>query len=345
MEFNEALYKKIKHNWDIIAKPLDSMGKFEELIARIGAIQGNEKPELTKKAMLIFCADNGIVSEGVSQSGQEVTRICAENIALGKTTVGIMAREAGAEVFSIDVGINYDNSVSNELEHVIMKKVRMGTRNFLEEPAMTLEETKRAIETGIEAVKEYKEKGYTLLGIGEMGIGNTTTTSAVAAGLLKLEAKVVTGRGAGLDDKGLERKREVVQRAIEKYDLYNKDALTVLQTVGGFDIAAMTGACIGGKKYGVPIVIDGVISQVSALIAEKLEPGVRDFLIPSHISREPVSIKICEELGLKPVIDASMALGEGTGAALMFSLLNVANRVYLDCVPFAESGVGQYERF
>ncbi len=220
----------------------------------------------------------------------------------------------------------------------------MGTRNFLKEPAMTIEETNEAMQVGIDMIAKFKEKGYGLIGIGEMGIGNTTTTSAVAAGLLKLSANEVTGRGAGLDDAGLNRKRKAVADAIEKYDLYNQDAFTILQTVGGYDIAAMTGACIGAKKYGMPVVLDGVISQVAALLAERLTPGVKEFIIPSHISREPVSIIICRELNMLPVIDANMALGEGTGAALMFSLLNVANKVYLDCVPFAESGVEQYKR-
>lgn len=340
-DFNFDLYKKIKLNWDKIAKPLDGMGKFEELISRIGAIKNEEKPDISNKVIVIFCADNGIVEEGVSQSPKEVTRICAQNIAANKTTVGIMAREANAGLLVVDVGIEYDG----EIPSVENYKVRKGTRNFAKEPALTKEEVEDAINVGKNLTLALKNKGVSILAIGEMGIGNTTTTSAVAAGLLKMSADEVTGRGAGLSDAGLVKKRKVIDAAIKKYDLYNLLPEEILEKVGGLDIAAMTGMCLGAKEYGIPVVLDGVISQVAALLAEKIEKGTKEFLIPSHISKEPVSIKICKELGLEPVIDARMALGEGTGAALMLSLLNTANCIYLESVPFEASNVEQYTRY
>lgn len=335
------VYKKIKANWDSIAKPLDSLGKFEDIICQLGEIQQSIHPDVSKSVVLVLCGDNGIVEEKISQSDQSVTRICAENIAAGKTTVGIMANQTGADVIAVDLGINCDDNLSG----VLNKKIRNGTRNFFKEPAMTLEETEQAIKIGMELVEILKNKNYKIICIGEMGIGNTTTSSAIAASLLKLNAKEVTGRGAGLDDIGLSRKVYVINEAIKKYNLYNSDAMTILKTVGGFDIAGMVGVYMAAKKYRIPVILDGAISMVALLVAEKLEPGVKDFVIASHKSREPLVKKIMEELNLNPVIDGNMALGEGTGAALMLGLIKTVCAVYEKSVPFADSGVEQYNRF
>ena len=194
-----------------------------------------------------------------------------------------MAQSIGAETIPVDIGINSEESIPGVLD----RKVRPGTRNFLKEPTMTEEETVRAIVTGIELVQDCKEKGYGLLATGEMGIGNTTTSSAVTAALLQCEAEEVTGRGAGLTDQGLTRKQQVVRTALETYDLWHADAFTVLQTVGGLDIAGLTGMCIGGALWHIPIVLDGVISMAAALVAERLFPGVREYLLPSHLGKEP----------------------------------------------------------
>lgn len=335
------IYAQIKHNWDSIAKPLDSLGRLEEILAKIGAIQGKVHPSVEKSAVLVLCGDNGIVEEKISQSDQSVTAICAENIAAGKTTVGIMAEKSGTEVIAVDLGI----ACADELPGVVNKKIRKGTRNFLKEPAMTQEEVLQAVEAGKELVRECKARSFDILCIGEMGIGNTTTSAAIAAGLLGCSAECVTGRGAGLDDAGLNRKISVINKAVEKYNLFNADVMTVLQTVGGFDIGGMVGVYLGAVECGMPVVLDGAISMVAALVANLMESCVVDFLLPSHKSREPLVEKIIEKLGLEPVLDAEMALGEGTGAVLMMQIIQTTSAVYEKSVPFSESGVDQYHRY
>lgn len=335
------IYNKIEHNWDLIAKPLDSLGKFEKFLAKIGAIQKNIHPKVSKSAVIVLCADNGIVEEGVSQSDQSVTRICSENIAAMKTVVGIMAKQSGTDVIAVDMGINFNE----EIPGVINKKVRCGTRNFFNEKAMTKDEMEKAIQTGIDLVEDCKLRGYDILCIGEMGIGNTTTSTAVAASLLNFNAKDITGRGAGLSDEGLSRKSFVIQSAIEKYDLYNASAKDVLMAVGGFDIAGMVGVYLGAKKFSMPVVLDGAISMTALLVSEMIESGITNYVIPSHKSREPLAKAIMEKLNLDCVLDADMALGEGTGACLMLELIKTISCVYETSVPFESSNVGQYTRF
>ncbi len=336
---DEGMLAKIKANWDKVAKPLDSLGVFEKLHARIGAIRGEEHPNLQGR-IVVFCADNGIVAEGVSQSDQSITAICAGNIAAGKSAVGIMAEREGTEILAVDIGMNTDRSIPL----VRNEKVRAGSRNFHEEPALTRDEVLQAIGVGIRLAGEAKEQGMGLVGMGEMGIGNTTTSSAVAAALLGVPASTVTGRGAGLSDSGLARKVAVIDSAIERYDLYHRTPLEVVTSVGGYDIAALAGLCIGGAMYHIPVVLDGFISMTAALAACRMVPGVRDFLIPSHSSREPGAAMITKELELEPMIYADMALGEGTGAALAISLLRTAARVYEESCSFAGAGIKQYER-
>ena len=338
---DEAVRKQVKKNWDSIAKPLDGMGSFEGLTAQIGAILGTDEIDISGKAVLIMCADNGIVEEGVTQSDQSVTYQVAQSMARKQSSVCRMADSIGAETIPVDIGINN----IEEIDGVLNRKIRPGTRNFSKEPAMTEEETIRAIETGIELVSSCKSKGYNIIATGEMGIGNTTTSSAIAAALLKCDPQKVTGRGAGLSNQGLSRKQQVIAGAIEKYDLYKADALTILSTVGGLDIAGLTGVCVGGAVYHIPIVLDGLISMAAALVAERILPGVKTYLIPSHKGKEPASQLIAEELGLCPVIDAGLALGEGTGAVMMFSLLDMAMSIYENKTTFSNIEVEQYERF
>lgn len=340
-EPDEAVREKVFKNWDSVAKPLDSMGRFETLTAQIGAVTGTDEIDISKKAVIIMCADNGIVAEGVSQSGQEVTTAVAQKMAKGKSSVGRMAEAIGADTIPVDVGINRNEPIPG----VIDRKVRCGTRNFSKEPAMTEAEALQAIAVGIEMVSMCKKKGYRILATGEMGIGNTTTSSAVAAALLQCEVSQVTGRGAGLDGEGLKRKQQVIAEAVEKYDLKHKDALTILECVGGLDIAGLTGVCIGGALFQVPIVLDGVISMVAALLAERLVPGTKAYLLPSHKGKEPATERLARELSLGPVIDGRMALGEGTGAVMMFSLLDIALSIYRERTTFADIEIEQYTRY
>ena len=339
-EPNETARRQVKKHWDALAKPLDGMGNFETITAQIGAIQGTEQIDIRKKAVLIFCADNGIVEEGVSQTGQEVTAAVAKSMARKGSSVCKMAESIGAETIPVDIGICGKECIPGVLD----RKVRSGTRNFLKEPAMTEEETVRAVAAGIELVLDCKKQGYRILATGEMGIGNTTTSSAVTAALLQCEAEDVTGRGAGLTDQGLLRKQQAIRRALEKYDLWHADAFTVLRTVGGLDIAGLTGMCIGGAMWHVPVVLDGVISMAAALAAERLLPGVREYLIPSHLGKEPAAAKLAEALQISPVIHAGMALGEGTGAVMMFPLLDMTLSIYGQSATFSDISVEQYKR-
>lgn len=336
-----AIYERVLKNWDAIAKPLDGMGRFETVTARIGAILGTDQMDISRKAVIIMCADNGIVAEKISQSGQEVTTAVVRQMAKKTSSVGKMAALIGADTIPVDIGMQETERIPGVLD----RKVRCGTRNFRVEPAMTEAEAVWAIRTGIEMVSDCRRKGYRILATGEMGIGNTTTSSAVAAALLNCDAGDVTGRGAGLSDERLLHKKQVIREAIEKYGLYGADPLYVLQTVGGLDIAGLAGVCMGGGLFHIPIVLDGVISMTAALLAEKICPGTAAYLIASHKGKEPAVERLTEALQLQPVIDAGMALGEGTGAVMMLSLLDMAMAVYHDGTSFSDIRVAQYERY
>ena len=344
---NKKIEKEVKAIWDGIAKPLDGLGEFELLLARIGGILESTDLNLQKKAIIAMCADNGIVAEHVSQSGQEVTAIVTSFMGKQQSSVGKMAAHAGVDVIPVDIGINSADKIPGVRDCKIMQ----GTRDFLEEPAMTEEEALRAIEVGIQLVQECKDKGYTLLGTGEMGIGNTTTSSAVAIALMEKDVTdpVVLerwiGRGAGLSDAGLQRKEQVIKSALEKYPVAHMDALQILATFGGLDIAGMAGVCIGGALYHIPVILDGLISTLAGLVAQRLVPGVQEFLIPSHCSKEPAARVLADELQLHPVIDANLALGEGTGAVMMCELLDLALTLYEKQTTFDTMEIEQYERF
>ncbi|MBD5541989.1 MAG: nicotinate-nucleotide--dimethylbenzimidazole phosphoribosyltransferase [Lachnospiraceae bacterium] len=340
-EPDDKIYKKVLENWDSIAKPLDGMGRFEKITAQMGAILGTDEIDISKKAVIIMCADNGIVEEGISQSGQEVTAAVAAQMGKGASSVGKMAAKAGADTIPVDIGINGKEQIAG----VLNRKIRCGTRNFSKEPAMTREEAVKAIFTGMEIVEECKRKGYQILATGEMGIGNTTTSSAVAAALLRCKTDEVTGRGAGLCDEKLQRKKQIITEAVKKYKLYEAEPLTVLETVGGLDIAGLVGVCIGGGIFHIPIVLDGVISMTAALLSERIVQGTIRYLIPSHKGKEPAVEKLMKELRLEPVIDGGMALGEGTGAVMMLSLLEMALCVYRKRTLFSDIKVEQYERY
>lgn len=337
---DEQIERENKLAWDQVAKPLDSMGRFETYLSRIGAIQKKQMPSLEKGRLYVFCADNGIVEEGISQSDQSITAICAENIGKGISSVGVMAAEAGMELVCLDMGMN----TNQDFKYVRNEKIRRGTCNFLKQPAMTKEEALKAMQIGMNLVKESKEDSVDFIAMGEMGIGNTTTSSAMAASLLKKRAKEVTGKGAGLSDAGLIHKIEVIQKAIDQYHLYDQDPLEILCHVGGFDIAGMIGLCIGGAVYGVPVILDGLISMVSALCAARMVTGIEKYFIPSHTSREPAAKIMEDELNLHPVIDAGMALGEGTGAVMSVPLFRMALSIYASSTGFESAGIEAYSR-
>lgn len=336
---NKHIYEDIKKRWDKVSKPLDSMGEFENIIAKIGAIQGEIVPSLEKNAVVVFASDNGVVAEGISQAGQEITAICTDAIADMKKSVSVMAKLNGIDLMVYDVGVSHTINSDN----VINKKIRPGTRNFYKEKAMTYEETVKALNIGIEVGNNLKKGGYDLVCVGEMGIGNTTTSSAIIASLLNLPAEKVVGKGAGLTAEGIKHKAEVIDESIIKYNLYKESPINVLMAVGGYDIAALAGLMIGGAINNMPVVLDGYISAAAALIADSLVKGVRNFLIPSHSSAEMSSKLVMEKLGLKPVINAGMFLGEGTGAVMMVPLIKTAAEVYYKCSTFDDDGIKAYK--
>ena len=338
-ELDKAAEKKVKKNWDSIAKPLDGMGRFETLTARIGAITGTDEIDIRKKAVLILCADNGIVEEGISQSGKEVTLAVAKSMAQKQSSVCKMAQALGAVTIPVDIGID-----SREVtDGVRNKKIRCGTRNFRKEPAMTQEEVVKAIAVGMELAAECKDAGYQMIATGEMGIGNTTTSSAVASVLLKQPVEEMTGRGAGLTSEGLMRKINAIKKAIALNEPDPEDAIDVLAKVGGLDIAGMAGVFLGGAVYGIPVVMDGFISCVSALIAMRICPAARDYILASHVSKEPAAHLILENMGKEAIIHADMCLGEGTGAVALFPILDLAAAVYHSMSTFDDIHVEQYE--
>ena len=317
--------------WDSIAKPLHSLGKMEKLVIQIAGITGDPDIHIKKRALVPMCADNGVVEEGVTQTGQEVTAIVAENFLSGDTSACVMSRQCGTKVIPVDIGMTVDTRVSTDL------KVACGTANMTKEPAMTREQAVQALETGIEMVRRLKEDGYGLLATGEMGIGNTTTSSAVASVLLNRPAEEMTGRGAGLSGDGLDRKIHAVNRPDPK------DAIDVLAKVGGFDIAGMAGMFLGGAALGVPVVIDGFISCVAALIAQRICPQAGDYMIASHVSKEPAAHLILEALGKEAVLHGEMCLGEGSGAVALFPFLDMGVAVYESMSTFEDIHVEQYK--
>lgn len=323
--------------WDSIAKPLHSLGKLETGVIQLAGIAGTSQVNLEKKALVIMCADNGVVAEGVTQSTSEVTAIVSENFLDLNSCACIMAAQIGAEVYPVDIGIGIDTKLPGN------KKVAYGTKNMSQEPAMTREEAIQAVEVGINTALELKEAGYQIIATGEMGIGNTTTSSAIAAVLLDLPVEQVTGKGAGLSRDGLRRKIEVIQQSIERNRPDKNDPVDVLSKVGGFDIAGIVGLFLGGAALKLPVVVDGFISSVAALIALRLEPEVIHYIMPSHQSKENAGRLLLEALGLEPYITCDMCLGEGTGAIALFPLLDMGLAVYNQMSTFEQVDIEAYQ--
>ena len=321
--------------WSNLAIPVHSLGKLEAVVIQIAGITGSSDIDLRKKALVVMCADNGVVEEGISQSGQEITLVISENFLDQKATASIMCRAVGAEIMPIDIGIATDSRLPNH-------KVMYGTKNMAKEPAMTRDEVMKAIETGITLVEELKEQGYKLIATGEMGIGNTTTSSAITAVLLDEAVEKVTGRGAGLSNDGLEHKIMTIKKAIDLHKPNKDDIIDVLAKVGGLDIAGMMGMFLGGAIHRVPIVIDGFISGVAALCAMRYCERAKDYMIASHLSGEPAAQMILDALKLPSFLTCDMRLGEGSGAITLFPIIDMAVAVYEDMSTFADNSMEEY---
>ena len=333
---DEHAMEQAKKQWNSIAKPLHSLGKLEEHIIRIAGITGDPDVKIEEKALIVMCADNGVVEEGVTQTGQEVTAIVAENFLSGETSAAIMCKKAGARILPIDIGMAGKTKVPDH-------KVACGTRNFAKEPAMTRDQALQSILTGVRIVEEQKKAGVALLATGEMGIGNTTTSSAVLAALLQIDPEKVTGRGAGLTSAGLSRKVQVIRQALALHKPDANDPVDVLAKVGGFDIGGLAGVYLGAAKMHLPVLIDGFISGTAALLACRLCPEAKEYMIASHKSKEPGMQILLEALGLSASLDCDMCLGEGTGAVAFFPVLDMAAAVYRQMSTFADIQVEEYQ--
>ncbi|MBR3136873.1 MAG: nicotinate-nucleotide--dimethylbenzimidazole phosphoribosyltransferase [Clostridia bacterium] len=333
---DEGARAAARRQWDSIAKPLGSLGALEKLILDIAALTGTPQVDISRRAVVVCCADNGVVAEGVTQTGQEVTARMAGEMVKMNSSVCKMAQAAHADVLPVDLGM------VRRVEGVLDRHVMDGTGDIARRPAMTRDQALDAVSVGVELVKELKDKGYRLLVSGEMGIGNTTTSSALVAALLNLPAETVTGRGAGLSDAGLQRKIWAIERAITVNRPDPKDILDVLSKLGGLDICGMAGLFIGGAMEGVPVVIDGFISAVAALIAQRLCPGADAAMLPSHCSEEPAAKRVLTILNKNPIIFANMRLGEGTGGVCLLPLLDMALAVYGGNATFDAVGIDAY---
>ena len=326
--------------WDSLAKPLGSLGRLEDAVVRIAALTGSPRISLSGRSLMVFCADNGVIARGVSQSGSEVTSAVARALADGHSSVSPMARLADCKVVPIDMGIRDFSGYPG----VIDCRIRNGTGDISAGPAMTRAECVHAIEAGIRLVQQQKENGIRLLAVGEMGIGNTATAAAVTAALLRRPPENLVGRGAGLTNEGLQKKKQAVKDAI----LINRpdpdDPVDVLAKVGGLDLAGMCGAFLGAALCHIPVLIDGMVSAAAALCAQRLCPTASAAMLASHVSAEPSGQILLDALELKPLITAEMRLGEGTGAVAAIPLLDMALSVYSSGQSFEKLGIDRYTR-
>ena len=325
--------------WSSIAKPLGSLGLLETAIEKISAIQGTENANISKRSVVVMCADNGVVCEGVTQSDSSVTAICANAIANGTSNINALADTFGAEVLAVDIGVK--SNLNNP--KILDRKIAFGTKNIAEGAAMTNEQAERAICVGMDIVRDLKNSGTKMIVTGEMGIGNTTVSSALSAVLLDLPPCQVTGRGAGLDSERLKKKISVIERAIFVNKPDKNKPVELLSKLGSFDIAGMIGLFLGGAYYHIPVVIDGVISAAAAVLACKINPLATEYMFPSHISAEPSGKMLLESIGLKPLITAEMRLGEGTGGVMLLPLLDGALAVYNNAHRFDDILLERYK--
>lgn len=330
-EKEKSAMKKI----DNLAKPIGSLGTLENIVSRMAGITENFNYEIKKKNIIVMCADNGVVEEGVSACPKSSTAVLTNNLTKGDTGVVVLSKFTNTEVTVVDVGV--DEEFNNP--KIINKKVARGTKNIAKEAAMTREEAIKAIEAGIEVVDELCKKGCDIFGTGEMGIGNTTTSAAVLSVLSGLSVDLVTGKGSGLTEKQFENKKKIIKKAISINLPDENDVIDVLAKVGGFDIAGLCGCFLGAAKNKKPIVIDGFISVAAALCAARLNKYSRDYMFPSHLSDEPGTKYMLKELELEPMLNLHMRLGEGSGCPLTFQIIEAALYTLNNMPTFDEAAI------
>ncbi len=333
---DESMHVVAQKRLDNLTKPRGSLGRLEEFARALVGIYRQEMPEIPKKAVFTFAADHGVAEEGVSAFPQEVTQQMVLNFIRGGAGINVLARHAGADVIVVDIGVKADFEPMEGLE---IRKVVYGSKNMTKGPAMTREEAIRCIEVGISLAEEYAQKGYRMFATGEMGIANTTPSSAICAVITGRPVEEVTGRGTGIDDNALKKKTEVIKKAIEVNRPQPEDPIDVLSKVGGPEIGGIAGLCIGAAAMGLPVVVDGFISTAGALIAYKLAPMARQYMFFAHLSQEIGHRAMIEHMNGRPILDLDLRLGEGTGAALAMSLIDAGLKIYREMATFQDAGV------
>jgi nicotinate-nucleotide--dimethylbenzimidazole phosphoribosyltransferase len=337
---NETSMAAAKARQDTLTKPPGSLGRLEELSIQLAGITGKEIPTIKDKVIITMAGDHGVVEEGVSAFPQEVTPQMVLNFLHGGAAINVLARHVGARITIVDMGVAADMQPHPSL---VVKKIAYGTANMTRGPAMTCEQAEGAILAGVEVVEAEIEKGLDIVGTGDMGIGNTTPSAAIAAVLTGIEPAKLAGRGTGVDDAGLKRKIDAIERALAVNKPNPKDGLDVLSKVGGFEIGGLVGVILGAAANHKPVMVDGFISTAAAMIAVTIAPAARPYLISAHRSQEYGHSQMVEWLGLKPLVDLDFRLGEGTGAALGISFAEAACKILAEMATFAEAGVSDKE--
>jgi nicotinate-nucleotide--dimethylbenzimidazole phosphoribosyltransferase len=337
---DEAAMRSARRRQDTLTKPRGSLGRLEELSIQLAGMQANPLPSVERKAVIVMAADHGVAREGVSAYPSDVTAQMVLNFLRGGAAINVLARQASARVTVVDIGVATE---FEPLPGLTRRKVMCGTRNMAQGPAMTEEEAEQAIQVGIDVLKEETIRGLDIVATGDMGIGNTTPSSAIVAAMTGLPVAQVVGRGTGIDDQGLARKIQVIEQALVINQPNPKEAMDVLQKVGGLEIAGLAGVMIAAAQYRIPIVVDGFISTAAAMIAVGLAPSVRDYLLGAHQSVEIGHQAMLKHLGLTPLLDLNLRLGEGTGAALAFHLVEASTRILREMATFDEAGVSDKE--
>ena len=337
---DEAAMQSARARQDTLTKPRGSLGRLEELSIQLAGMKADPLPVVERKAVIVMAADHGVAREGVSAYPPEVTAQMVLNFLRGGAAINVLARQAGARVTVVDIGVAVEFEAAPGL---IRRKVMCGTRNQAQGPAMTRAEAEQALQVGVDVLNEEAARGLDIVATGDMGIGNTTPSSAIAAALTGLPVAQVVGRGTGIDDQGLERKTKIIEQALSVNHPDANDAMDVLHKVGGLEIAGLAGAMIAAANRRIPVVVDGFISTAAAMIAVGLAPRVRDYLIAAHQSVEIGHQAMLRHLDLAPLLDLNLRLGEGTGAALAFHLVEASTRILREMATFGEAGVSDKE--
>lgn len=321
---------------DSLTKPPGSLGLLEDIAKKYAAIRDTDQPTINKKSVVVFAADHGVTEEGISAYPPQVTPQMVQNFLDGGAAVNVLARQQNAEVIVVDIGVNHRFTPNPKL---LDRKIAFGTRNIAKEPAMTQSEAEEAIAIGIQISAQMAENDVDLIATGEMGIGNTTASSAIFSVLSDLPISQVTGRGTGIDDKTLDKKISVISQAIDLHAPNPDDAIDILTKVGGFEIAGIVGLILGASSKNIPVVVDGLISSAGASLAIKMNPSIIDYIFSSHRSAEPGHKVFFDLLQSPPLFDLNMRLGEGTGAVLAFNMIEAAVKIYSEMATFQSAGI------